>query len=253
MIRAVYFDLDDTLCAYWSASRSALSQAFEEHALDVPAALRSWREVFKTFSKEIKTEEWYARYLESGEPTRTEHLRRTLAHLGMPDEELASSLSRRYAELRSQFLGLFEDAIPMLEHLRGRYRLGIITNGPTDVQRDELAQLRIERYFDQVLIEGEVKAGKPAREIFAVAERFCNLSADEMLFVGNAFEHDVQGAKASGWHAVWLNRGKELPVETGPRPDAVIRNLYELCGYLHIAMPDGDLPQVSESRVTNWR
>lgn len=238
-IKAVYFDLDDTLCAYWDASRKALRQAIDEANLPVATddVVEAWRGVFPSFSKEIKTDRWYQHYLESGEVTRTEHIKRTLRLIGLDEGELADRISSRYAELRNSFLSLFPDAMPVLEVLQARFRLGLITNGPADVQRQEIDTLKIAHFFDQVLIEGEFKAGKPSPEIFDAARLFSECAADEMLFVGNAYEHDVQGAKRAGWRAIWLNRAAEEDPRTEPRPDAIISNLYELCDWLAVPRP----------------
>jgi putative hydrolase of the HAD superfamily len=253
-IRAVFFDLDDTLCAYWAASRKGLRQAIDEAglALSTDDVIRAWREVFSTFSKEVKTDAWYRHYLESGEPTRTEHLKRTLELLGIPDEGKAKSLSDNYARLRDQYLVLFPEALSLLQHLQGRYCLGLITNGPADIQRQEIETLGIAEFFDHIFIEGEFKIGKPHAEIFDAARDKCGFEPEQMLFVGNAFEHDVQGAKRAGWWAIWVNRGEEYDPGTDPRPDAEIVHLYEVCDWLGIdapVAPKAERPVESK----NWR
>lgn len=254
-IRAVYFDLDDTLCAYWAASRKALEQAISEANLKIPTTqvIESWKKVFQTFAKEIKTDEWYARYLESGEPSRTEHIRRTLEDLNINADGIAFKVSERYAELRNDYLQLFPDALPTLNALRGKYKLGLITNGPADIQRQEIATLKLESYFDQILIEGEFKTGKPHEQIFQAATSLWNFSPEEMLFVGNAFEHDVQGAKKAGWHAIWVNRGAEMKHEVGPQPDKEISHLFELFDWLEIPPPTAEKVNVPLEMIQNWR
>lgn len=239
-VRAVYFDLDDTLCAYWKASRQALREAFGEARLSasVDEAMDAWRRVFATFSEEVKRDPWYQHYLESGEPTRTEHLRRTLVLLS-EDDALAESISRRYALLRNEYLSLFPEAKPLLSTLRGKYQLGLITNGPADVQRSEIESLSIEGYFDHILIEGEMRVGKPARDIFDLAAQKWSYNPAEMLFVGNSFDHDVVGAKNAGWQAIWMNpEGEEIPKDAVVHPDKVITNLLEVLDYLGLPKPE---------------
>lgn len=239
-IRGVFFDLDDTLCDYVTASRTALRKTFEEFDLGVPPekAVTIWRSIFPSFSKEIKTDRWYEHYLESGEPTRTEHMRRTLQALKIESDEFAKVLSRRYAELRLDYLKLYPEAEPLLSLLKGRYKIGLITNGPMDVQRQEIECLGIQSYFDAILIEGELKIGKPDPAIFYQAQKITNLQPSQLLFVGNAFEHDVQGAKNAGWYALWFNSQNEANPGTKPQPDDEIRNLYEVCDFLKISRPD---------------
>ena len=238
-IKAIYFDLDDTLCAYWAASRKGLRATFEEHGFngETEKAMEAWRSVFKTFSPEVKQSHWYERYLETGEPTRTEHMRRMLAEMGIPDESHAAALSERYAFFRDKNLCLFDEAPEVLSFLSGKYKLGLITNGPADIQRQEIATLGIEKYFDQILIEGEFKIGKPHLAIFDDARNKWGFEPDEMLFVGNAFEHDVQGAKNAGWHAIWVNKDGEINPGTEPQPDATITDLWDVVSWLGLEKP----------------
>ncbi|MCH8275067.1 MAG: HAD family hydrolase [Armatimonadetes bacterium] len=255
-IKAVCFDLDDTLCAYWDASRKALWQALDEAELgvDPQRAFDAWKSVFQTFSKEVKTDRWYERYLVSGEPTRTEHLRRTLRLLDREDERLAKSIAARYAELRNEYLELFPEAKQTLQQLKGRYCMCLITNGPADIQRQEVETLGIKGFFDHILIEGEMKLGKPDAAIFEAARTGCGYEAHEMLFVGNAFEQDVQGAKNAGWHALWLNRVDTQNPGTYPQPDAEITHLFEVCDWLGIERPPGPEPPLPPKHAAdNWR
>lgn len=254
--KAVFFDLDDTLCAYWAASRLGLRLTFDEHELPggTDAAIRAWRSVFSSFSPEIKTDRWYQRYLESGEATRTEHMRRMLETLGAPNDAVAAKLSARYAELRDINLEAFPETYACLDFLEPRYVMGLITNGPADVQRQEIATLDIEKYFDHILIEGELRIGKPHQQVFDEAAKRCAIEPESMLFVGNAFEHDVQGAKNAGWKAIWLNRAAEPNPGGEPQPDATVDNLWGVVDWLGLHRPPfASDPAVNAESVRNWR
>jgi putative hydrolase of the HAD superfamily len=176
--------------------------------------LEHWAAAFREFIPEIKTERWYPLYLKSGEVTRTEQIRRTLLRIGIEDDTLAASISKRYMELRDQHLTLFPDAKEVLDALKPKYPLGLITNGPADIQRMEVAKLGIESYFDNIFIEGEMLVGKPAPEVFARAARAVNLPPENIMFVGNSYDHDVRPAIAAGWTAVWIRRPSDVPPST---------------------------------------
>lgn len=238
-IKAIFFDLDDTLCDYLYASHTGLKKTFSEYDLGVSAdeAFQTWRDVYKTFAHEIKSERWYERYLESGEPTRTEHMRRMLKALNKQDEDLAKRLSETYANHRNDLLKLFPETTALLSYLHGKYVLGMITNGPADIQREEVETLGIGHYFDHILIEGEVKIGKPHNEIFDEGIRRTGFRPEQHLFVGNAFEHDVQGAKSAGWYALWVNKENEQNPGTAPQPDGIVVHLFEVCDWLGIDRP----------------
>lgn len=243
-VRAVLFDLDDTLCGYWDASKAGLRQAFSEHApegVDVETMVRYWATAFRDFSPRVKKEGWYERYCDSGEPTRTEQMRRTLGLAGVVDEARAQRLSESYMRNRDANLRLFPDAIEVLEALQPRYPMGLITNGPADIQRQEIATCGVEKYFDPILIEGEMREGKPAQAVFRRAERALNLSPAQILFVGNSYHHDIVPAVAADWRTVWVRRPSDVPPSAGPyegvpeekpadgpEPDATIGELREL-------------------------
>jgi putative hydrolase of the HAD superfamily len=243
-IKAIYFDLDDTLCGYWDASKIGLRQAFAEHGPDgyTPEEMvQAWATAFREFAPSLKKTGWYAGYLLKGEPTRTEQMRRTLAVLNIVDEEMATKLSQRYMELRDANLRLFSDAIEVLDDLKARYPLGLITNGPADIQRQEIATLGIEHYFNHFFIEGEMGEGKPKPAVFARATAAMGVEPHEILMVGNSFAHDVTAALDYGWHAVWIRRASdvppsathpETPPEGAPIPDAIVGSLSELHGLL---------------------
>lgn len=231
-VRAVGFDLDDTLCVYLPVAVRARRQAFQEIlqpliGLDVDAFDQHYRQAFKTMYSEIQSERWYPHYLRSGSATRTETFRRMLGLLGLPSDGLAEQVSERYAQLREQHLHLHEDALPVLTALKTRYPLLVVTNGPAYEQRRELQVLGIEPLFDGVAIEGEVGIGKPNVEIFRYAESLIGVPPEQILFVGNSWEHDVQGALNAGWQAVWLNREGVEPPHAEPSVP-MISSLHEL-------------------------
>jgi putative hydrolase of the HAD superfamily len=239
-IRAVYFDLDDTLCGYWDASKLALHQTFVQHAPEgrTPEEMvQAWATAFRSFAPNLKKTGWYAGYLLKGEPTRTEQMRRTLAEIGIVDEERAQALSETYMRLRDGNLRLFSDALEVLTDLKARYPLGLITNGPADIQRQEIATLGIESFFDHFFIEGELGEGKPKPAVFERATQAMGCAPEEILMVGNSFAHDVVPALAAGWHAIWIRRASdvppsathpEIPPEGAPIPDAVVGSLTEV-------------------------
>ncbi|MDW8050944.1 MAG: HAD family hydrolase [Armatimonadota bacterium] len=235
-VRAVGFDLDDTLCAYMPAAIQARQQVFERYLvpltnLPVEVIDQHYRRAFKSVLEELHSERWYPLYLRAGHATRTETFHRLLKSLNLPDGALAEQLSAEYATLREQLLRLHEDALEVLHALRARYPLFIITNGPAYEQRRELQALGIEPLFTVIAIEGEVGIGKPHKPIFEFVQRQLQLPPEQILFVGNSWEHDVQGALNAGWQAAWLNR-EHLPHPQPDSPVPVLTNLKELLDHL---------------------
>ena len=243
-IKAIYFDLDDTLCGYWDASKEGLRRAFEIHGPeghDVVDLVQHWAAAFRSYAPTLKQTHWYEGYLKTAEPSRTELMRLTLERLSIADQELAAKLSHAYMLQRDQALKLFPESIEVILALRKKFPLGLITNGPADVQRQEIDTLGIEVYFSNIFIEGEMGEGKPAKGVFDRAAQAVSCEPAECLMVGNSYGHDICGALNNGWHAVWIRRDTDVPPsaegetsrpeelpEGGPEPDAIIESLQEL-------------------------
>jgi putative hydrolase of the HAD superfamily len=242
--KGIFFDLDDTLCAYWDACKVGLRRAFEAHGHEPEVMVGHWAAAFRDFSKEIKSPDWYSGYLLSGERTRTEQMRRALLRVGVEDAELAARLSQSYMEERHRELNLFPDAMDLLTDLKGRYSLGLMTNGPADIQRQEVEKLEIGHFFDPILIEGEMGVGKPKPVVFDRAEALMNLTGAEILMVGNSYSHDIRPALERGWQAIWIRRPSDVPPSANndavpeerptdsPAPTAVISQLLDLRPWL---------------------
>lgn len=218
-VKAVYFDLDDTLCTYWDAAKGALVDVHASHLADhcdFETFRSHWATNFRTFCFSIKKTEWYSRYLKSGEPSRTELMRLTLASVGLEHVIDARELGDAYAAFRDKRLALFDHALECLTFFGGSYGIGLITNGPADVQRSEIATLGIGALAGHVLIEGELGFGKPNAEVFQTAESQGSWSADQMLFVGNSYFHDILPAIEAGWQTVWVRRPSDVAPSADP-------------------------------------
>lgn len=247
-VKAIVFDLDDTLCAYWDASKAGLRAAFVRHPVPgkTPEEMIAvWGEAYREFGPTIKTSDWYNDYLHRGEPTRTEQMRRTLARVGVKSKEHARLLSETYAKERNAALALFEESLEVLTALKGKYRLALLTNGPADIQRQEIDHLGLESFFDCIFIEGEMKKGKPSASVFRRVAGHFKAEADEMLMVGNSYHHDIRPAVELGWRTAWVRRPSDVPPsadpgsavletrpEGAPAPDAEIGNLRQLLDLL---------------------
>jgi len=249
-VRAIFFDLDDTLCEYWEAARTGLFETFAQHGppgYPPEEMVKHWATAFRGFLKEVSHPDWYSRYLKTAEVTRTEQMRRTLLEIGIVDEARAQQLSDTYMKERDARLRLFDDSLEVLDLVKGKYSLGLITNGPADLQRQEIATLKIESYFDAVLIEGEMGEGKPKLSVFRRAESCVGSSPEQTLFVGNSYAHDIRPAIDAGWRTAWIRRPTDIPPSAGPggsavekkpedspNPDATINNLRELVPMLSL-------------------
>lgn len=211
MIKAVFFDVGDTLYSQQQAFNGAYKELLEgkyEISRDV------LYKRFKYYSDDI-----YHYYMD-GEWTLDEvgiyRIVHTLGDYGLScTEELALEFQHRYVYYQ-QYIYLSETTKNMLDALKDRVTLGIITNGNSKRQHGKIQTLGMERWMDEknIFVSGDLEFAKPDTRIFLLPQNTLGLKAEEMLYIGDSYEHDMQGAKAAGWNTIWMNRrGHDIPEE----------------------------------------
>jgi putative hydrolase of the HAD superfamily len=225
--KAIFFDLDDTLCDWQSARVYGIESAHRVVSPYYPQiTISHWKETFYSVS-EAMFHEW-SQFTRPSSELRLERTKRIFAQLGIDGHSpLADRATEAFYQDAIEALQLFDDVNDVLSTLRANHILGIITNTLADVQRIKIKKLGLSEKIDHVLIASEVGFSKPSPEIFHRALEMAQVPAREFLFVGNSLEDDVAGARAAGVSVAWINRqGARLP-ETY-RPDFVIRSLRDL-------------------------
>lgn len=234
MLRGIFFDLDDTLIDYSEAEQAALDAGCR-------AAARRYPMIRPVMLATAIYDVYQSRYA-YGLPGFTElatlgveELRRRLTsealeHLDIHDNDLVETLLQVYADTERDTLRPFPEVKETLARLRPYFYLGVITNGPSAMQREKLAAMALEGAFDTIIVDTEFGHSKPDPRIFHHAARQAEQGAEALLFVGNSLEFDVAGAQAAGWTSVWLNVMAEIPSDNAPHPDFVIHTIAEVIG-----------------------
>jgi putative hydrolase of the HAD superfamily len=158
---------------------------------------------------------------------RREVWNQALCECGLCDPLLADRLSVLYPLERRARYKPFPDVIPVLTELRREFALGLVTNGPRDLQWEKTERAGLKDCFAAIVISREVGVMKPDPRIFAIALERLGVAPAEAIFVGDTPRTDIVGAHAAGMKAVWLNR-ERLALPDGIEPDAEIRELLEL-------------------------
>jgi putative hydrolase of the HAD superfamily len=151
-----------------------------------------------------------------------------------PGCRLTPEAAHRFADafrlVRSAQIRPFAGAIETLDALRERgVRLGLLTNGPTDIQRGKIERFDLARRFDHVQVEGECGFGKPEPRAYAHALAALAAAPAEAWIVGDNLEWEVAAPQKLGLYAIWCD-GYDvgLPPGSDIRPDRIIRSLPEL-------------------------
>lgn len=133
-----------------------------------------------------------------------------------------------FCEEFMKYVVIDADAESTLKTLKKTYRLGMVSNFA--IPECVLKLLKaggIDKLFDVIIISGAVNRRKPHEEIFKSALNLMNLNADEAVFVGDTIDADIEGAKAVGMSAVYIERRVQAASKKY-LPDKTIKRLSEL-------------------------
>ena len=223
-IRAVCFDLDNTLWDVWPPIRRAEHAVYEflkERYPKIPANLTL--EAMRVARERVVMSHPHMSHDYSF--MRKQALRDHAREYDYP-QSLAEEAFEIFLDARNK-VELYEEVLPVLERLRRNYRLFSASNGNADLKRIGLAHL-----FERSVAARDIGKLKPDAAVFLKVIEATGLEAGEVLFVGDDPEHDVEGARRAGMHAVWINRtGTEWPAHFDP-PMYAVKSLHELTALL---------------------
>jgi putative hydrolase of the HAD superfamily len=203
-IRAVLWDVDDTLFDYTTADRTGMrAHLLAERLLDrygsVEEALAHWRRI---------TDAQWARF-SAGEVSFEEQRRdRVRVFLGRPEltDAEAESWFARYLRHYESAWALFPDVLPALDALAARYRHAVLSNSSLRVQEHKLRLLGVWDRFEAVLCAAELGVSKPEARAFHAACEALGLAPHQVAYVGDHPEIDGRGAAEAGLLSVWIDR-----------------------------------------------
>ena len=201
----VFFDLDRTLWDFDAAAEVAFERIYEQYnlkSLGIPSA-HEFHEVYHPLNEQL----WV---LYRADKITKEDLNRTrflkpLEHYGIHDVALADHLSEDYVYWSPRIVRLVPGTMELLDYLKPKYHLHLITNGFQEVQHTKLSGSGMEPYFETLTVSEEVGVKKPNPEIFLYALNKAHATAEESLMIGDEMTVDIDGARAAGIDTVFFN------------------------------------------------
>jgi len=222
-IRAVLFDLDDTLWAIEPVLHLAEQQLYawlQQHAPALTAqhtvaSLRQRRQDLANTDPSYKINLWALRHAV---------LTQALSECG-EDIALAAPAMALFSAGRNAVTP-FEDVLPALQAMKSTLKLGTVSNGFADLKQIGLAE-----HFEISIAAHQFGTAKPDPSIFHAACAALKVTPQQAVYVGDDLTLDVLGAQQAGLRAVWMNRfERTLPAHIAP--DAVCTNLSQLQHWL---------------------
>lgn len=120
----------------------------------------------------------------------------------------------------------FPEVYPVLEALRPRYRLAVVSNSDDDFLTEALQRNNLR--FDTVVTSERARAVKPNPAIFQHLVERLGLEPRQVLCVGDNPIPDVLGPRRAGLKVAWVNRQGVRRPRNVPPPDIRVRTLSEL-------------------------
>jgi putative hydrolase of the HAD superfamily len=222
-IKAVLFDLDDTLWPIAPTIVRAEALQYEWLTLHAPALVAQHsRDSLRARRMELVHTD--PRFLYDLWSLRHTALVEALTAAG-DDPAKAETAMAVFSRARN-VVSVFEDVVPGLVQLGQDFTLGTISNGFADLEAIGLAD-----HFRVSIAAHRLGYAKPDARIFHQACDALQVAPSETLYVGDDPLLDVEGAQKAGLRAAWMNRfGRELPESVVP--DCHCTTLVELTNWL---------------------
>lgn len=93
----------------------------------------------------------------------------------------------------------------------GKYKMAILSNGQSKSQHDKIDYVDVPKYFDLVVVGGDIGIQKPDRRAFEYVCDKLGVKCEECVYIGDVFSSDILGAHNAGMKAVWILTDKERP------------------------------------------
>jgi putative hydrolase of the HAD superfamily len=218
-IKAILFDIDNTLIDFMKMKREACRAAIDAM---IDAGLKmSEKDALKLL---------YELYEISGIESQRIFQKFTKKVYGKENYKLISHGVIAYRKMRESYLVSYPNVVPTLLALRKQdYKLAIVSDAPIMEAWMRLVSLKLDDFFDVIVTKADARKQKTHVAPVKVALKRLNLTADEAIMVGDRIARDVNTAKKLGIHTVYARYGDENPPEKGKSgADFEISNISEI-------------------------
>jgi N-acylneuraminate-9-phosphatase len=235
MLKALFLDLDETLCDTRKANNiakrllaetvdstfNAEGALFANHYLD--GIYRIW--------SSGQRERYLPIIQQQGEDAfRLQLIRDLLIDQGVATVTVlqAQALQDQFDRERLEAFDFFPGILEFLAEARQLFTTVVITNGPEFSQIPKIEAVNLSAHVDHIIIGGQEPEEKPARSIFEKALRLANCESYEAIHVGDSLAADIAGAQGSCITSVWVQHQQPLDAELGIQPHHTVMHPSEI-------------------------
>ncbi len=201
----VLFDLDHTLWDYESNSRTALQELFVVYDLSRLPGLTPNLFVDRFFAVNETLWEKYDQHEITSAELRGSRFHLILNEYGLTSDEAISNISLDYLKLSPKKSAVIPYAFEVLDYLKPKYHLHIVTNGFYEIQFAKLNFSGLSEYFGEIVTSEEAGSRKPHPEIFAHTLERIGANREQCIMVGDNLRTDIRGASNASIDHVFFN------------------------------------------------
>lgn len=223
VVDGLVFDLDDTLFDFRGAFAGVVRDFYEQHLADAASTTRA-----DAVAMMIRWDEELHAVTQYVPDLRARRFERWLGEWPEIGLDIAA-LTGWYDDAMDRQMQPDAEVNQLLRHLNERQvPWGIVTNGPSRMQRHKCEALGLDRIAPFVIVSEEVGYAKPDPRIFRDALGATGLaSPEQVMFIGDNPVSDIDGARRFGMRTAWVQRGREFPDDLPP-PNRIIDSVTEI-------------------------
>ncbi|GAA5314875.1 MAG: HAD family hydrolase [Candidatus Pelagadaptatus aseana] len=236
MLKALFLDMDETLCDTQGANRKAkqlfaeaVRREFGQNVNGAAVADAYVSGIYREWDDQQK-----ARYLPLAQRSegafRVQLIRDLLSAQGVHEvtAEQAQSLQDGFDKDRLDHFDFYPGIAEFLAEARKLFTLVVITNGPEFSQVPKVRAVNLAAHVDHIIIGGQEPEEKPHKSIFEKAMKLANCEAHEAIHVGDSLAADIAGAHNSNITSVWIQHQQPLDAELGINPHHTLMHPSEI-------------------------
>ena len=126
-------------------------------------------------------------------------------------EDFSDQFIKHFYDYMWKYTILKDETRSVLEKLKGKYKLAILSNGDSTSQHNKIKNVDIDEYFDEILVSGDIGIHKPDKEVFEYLANKLDVKCEQCLMVGDVFSTDILGAIKANMIPVWIIQDEERP------------------------------------------
>jgi len=219
LIKAIIFDLDNTLVDFMLLKRAAIDAAA---VAMVDAGLKLSPEEIKKRINDIYDAEGIE-YQQVFDHLLNEEL-------GEVDYKIMSAGIVAYRKAREAALKPYPGVLPtLIELIKMGMKLAVVSDAPSKEAWLRLSYINFQHFFDVVITYDNSRERKPSPVPFNLALKELGLKPHECLMIGDWAERDIVGAKKVGMKTVFARYGDTFDTKN-PESDYDINSITELIG-----------------------